>query len=337
MNTVYINIIFLIFIFLLAPNFASARYNTDNVLSAARAGNIELVTKLLEGKTGDKHLGLLNNVLAQAIVGQHYNIIEMAIERGADVNHLSALQTPILLDTIMQDRSKAAMILLENGADPNVRGYTHIHRELRIHWDWTALMCAAHIGDKDLIQLLLDKGADPMAIGWSTDEAELESSADIAAYSGKLAALKYLIKLDVPIHEHTFYKVARSGHLNVLKFMLPYLKDINQPGPFRGRPLLIEAAWWGQPRIVEFLLDEGADIDATDAYGYTAISEITDKMIDNSEMQLKIARILIERGADLNKPSETNIRPYDRAAHNQNEKLRLLLKENGAEPTLLEN
>lgn len=337
MQSTHTNTLFILFILLLSANPAQAKPNENNILSAARGGNFELVSELIKNKTIPKDQGLLNNVLAQSIIAKDKEIFELAITKGADVNHKSALDTPILIDTIMQNRPDFALMLLDRGADPNVRGYDQIHQELRVHWDWTALMCASWMGQLNIIESLIEKGADPMAIGWSTDEDELESSADIAAYSGHLEALKHLIELNVPIHEHTFYKVARSGHTEVLEYMLPYLKDINQPGPFRGRPLIIEAAWWGQFDVVQLLLDKGADINATDAYGYSAISEITDQMIDDPAMQIKMAQFLIDHGADLNLPSKTDIRPYDRAVHNGNEDLRLLFKENGAEPTLMEN
>ncbi len=329
------NSFFLCFIHLLIIPAAYSAPMPDNLIIAARGGNFAKV-KALTQKNKD-NITLLNNALGAAIMGDQEKIVNYLIEQGAEINHISSFETSLLINTIMNGRTQYSKLLLEKGADPNARGYDHTRGGFHIHWDWTALMCAARIGDVELVKLLLKKGADTKAVGWSLIETELESSADIAAYSGNLDALKYLIKKKVPLHEHTIFKVVRGGHKDVLAYLLPFMKDINNPGPFNGRTLLIEAAWWGHADIVQFLIDKGADINATDTHGYTAVSEATDKLIDDPEKQLKILEVLVKNGADLNLASHTNIRPYDRAAKYGNEAIRLYLKENGAEPTLFDN
>ena len=73
--------------------------------------------------------------------------------------------------------------------------------------------------------------------------------------------------------------------------------DANASGPY-GPPLLILAARWGRTRILDLLLSRGADIDATDDYGKTAVYEMLNHWFQHRS--LPALRVLLSHGADVN-------------------------------------
>ena len=73
--------------------------------------------------------------------------------------------------------------------------------------------------------------------------------------------------------------------------------DANASSPY-GPPLLILAARWGRTRILDLLLSRGADVDATDAYGRTAVYEMLNHWY--AHRSLPALRVLLSHGADVN-------------------------------------
>ena len=82
------------------------------------------------------------------IVGNHIDILQLMVARGADVNAMGVLHA-----AVGYGRPEMARWLIEQGADVN-----------GANWDGTRpLHYAASFGQADLCQLLLDHGADPNA------------------------------------------------------------------------------------------------------------------------------------------------------------------------------
>ena len=86
---------------------------------------------------------------------------------------------------------------------------------------------------------------------------------------------------------------AYNGHFDVVRQLVERSADVNLPGMGDGRPLQSASAG-GNAEIVSYLLDNGAHINAVDAYGESAL---------HSAMQnngcVECARVLIENGADI--------------------------------------
>ena len=119
------------------------------------------------------------------------NVVALLIEYGADVNawDVHHNETPILSASV-QGGSTVARLLLEAGADPNVRnqvgdsplrlgvwaqdvdlvalllrfGADKTINEFGGDFAWTALGIAAHLFNVRMIRLLLEAGADPTVI-----------------------------------------------------------------------------------------------------------------------------------------------------------------------------
>lgn len=93
-----------------------------------------------------------NSVLTLAVRGGSKEVVGMLLNAGADINAVSGDRgySP-LMDAVHTKRTDLAAFLLENGADPNIRG-----RDSQ-----TAVCIAAGRGDVDTCRLLMDYKADP--------------------------------------------------------------------------------------------------------------------------------------------------------------------------------
>ena len=94
------------------------------------------------------------------------------------------------------------------------------------------------------------------------------------------------------------HRLAESGDVNGLRLALRLGADPNatawdRSGMYGGVRPLMAAVWSRDIRCVTLLLDAGADVDAEDAIGHTALLYAVHDP--------QILRLLIERGADLNR------------------------------------
>ena len=286
-NPITILKLFALFLFFV-PASLDAQYETGNIFTAARAGDLIQLGQLL---SQHQDQATLNNALGAAVAGDQTEAIKFLVQRGADINHLSSWNTPLIINAIMLDHFIAAKTLIELGADITIKGCRKQDLDIFIDWQWTPLMCAARKGNLELVKLLVKQKANINETGWSQSAEDLETSTDIAAYSGHFETLKFLIKNGGQIRTNTLFKVVRSGHLEILNYILPKKFDLNQPGSFQGRSLLIEAAWWGHADIAEFLIQKKINVNQTDKLGLTALQHA------KNEGHTGIYKLLKQNGA----------------------------------------
>ncbi|ULQ59816.1 ankyrin repeat domain-containing protein [Brucepastera parasyntrophica] len=125
----------------------------DNFIRAVEAGNEEAVRLFLQaGFTADMADFHENPLLSLAVRAKRKKIAEILIDDGADVNLRSGdrLYSP-LLDAVLKKDFEMAEMLLEKGADPNLSGNNGI----------TPLVLSAGSGDVKMSALLFRYGADP--------------------------------------------------------------------------------------------------------------------------------------------------------------------------------
>ncbi|MCA9404449.1 MAG: ankyrin repeat domain-containing protein [Candidatus Omnitrophica bacterium] len=277
----------------LLPDRAAAQYTRDSIYTAARAGDYAAVEKFISRRVNQE---TLDNLLGAAVTGQQLDIIALLVNKGADPNSLTSYNSHLLNTAIMFGFDRSAAKLVELGADPNQYGYRNRERNVFIDWDWTPLMCAAFRGNEELVEILLAHGADPQLKGRSTSDVDIETAADIAAYSGHLDTLKLLLQKGAPLSRETIFKTVRGGHIKVFRFLLKQEDDLNRLSR-QHRTLLMEAAWWGHEDIVKFLLRKGADVNYRTAAGETALLTVLSNPDRELNVQLNILKRLIRNGA----------------------------------------
>lgn len=153
----------------------------------------------------------LSTELAIAVECGNENNIDILLARGAHPNALSLAGTPLLLIAVYRNELHVVECLLRFGADPDMRmrfgsdtalmiavkhNQPDIVRCLLEHGcdidssDWTRvtpLMQAAHRGFLEIVELLLDAGADP-----SRDSAENQCAYGYARAAQQIAVMNLL-------------------------------------------------------------------------------------------------------------------------------------------------
>ncbi len=154
-----------------------------------------------------------------------------------------------LLDAIKAGDIEQVRILLTQGEDPNSRETQYTYRwwfrsvnlDIPREMATTALMLAASSGRKDIVELLLESGAE---IGART-------------FSGA-TALQAAIAGDGPLQ------------IEIVKLLVDRGADVNSTG---DEPPLMTASSMNRTDMVKFLLSRGADVNARDEEGFTVLME----------------------------------------------------------------
>jgi ankyrin repeat protein len=232
---------------------------------AAREGELEAAQALLAaGADMNAVAADGKNVLGLAIYNGHYELASLLVDAGADVNHADAEGFPPLFWAVdrrnmewnpgfpwVQTADPLPLIeqLLDAGADPNVlvdntpESRRNFGGSPRIKFA-TSLMRAAYSGDATLVRLLLDRGADPLIMNTDHETALLAASGYgwIDGYSqGR----------------------PNEERLATMRLLVERGADVNWACDHGITPLMV-AANFGDTAMIQYLVDEGADLSAHD-------------------------------------------------------------------------
>ncbi len=231
---------------------------------AARDGSVELLRMLIAaGADVNAVAGDGKTALAVAIFNGHYAAASFLVDSKADVNKADAQRfTPLFwavdrrnMETapsfpwmVTIDPMPLIRMLLDAGANPNAvvnntpRGRMR-EGSPRIVFS-TALMRAAFAADLELVKLLLERGADPAIV--SRDGETMVSAA---------AGLAFI---------HGYHRGRPpEERLQVVKLFVHLGNDVNQPDDYGITPLMA-AANGGDTKLIQYLVDAGADLGAHD-------------------------------------------------------------------------
>jgi ankyrin len=203
--------------------------------------------------------------LLTATNNRHYALGEYLIAHGADVNKANKGNwTPLYLATDNRnieggdypvprpdiDHLEYIKFLLDHGADPNGRAKDNTLTRTIFTMQWfyedgcTPFVRAAQSSDTELMQLLLDWGADPFIRTEFADTA-LTAAGGIGWVEG------------------VTYERSAKENFEAVKMLVYLGLDVNGANK-DGRTALMGAALKGRSEVVQFLVDHGAKLDQRD-------------------------------------------------------------------------
>lgn len=159
----------------------------------------------------------------------------------------------------------------------------------------TALGSAAREGHTEIVELLLDAGADLRA---TSDKYYGKTALIGAADKGHLEIVQLLLKRVSQDNwkeaglNPALWAAVRKGHLEIVKVLLE--KDPDNNAKHRCDTGLTVAAETGQLDVVKLLLDRGADVNARHPDGTTAL------MHASRGGHVEMVKLFLGRGADVN-------------------------------------
>jgi len=228
---------------------------------------------------------LRNNVLLLVIVGVVASAAPARIPVG-----IESLNNK-LVEAVRDGRSSAVTDLLNDGASPNAKDGVGN----------PVLMLSAVYAPASVMQLLLDRGADPNAVNAARASALHWSAGDPKARMLILKGANVNARSG-PGRTPLAIAAAQDGNFDIVKLMVERGAEVETHDDLEGFLFtgggkdtpLIEAAKTHDVRTVRYLLDHGAKVNATNNTGATALTEAS------LRGSVDIARLLIERGADVN-------------------------------------
>ncbi|MBX9744379.1 MAG: ankyrin repeat domain-containing protein [Chlamydiales bacterium] len=263
--------------------------------------------------------------LSIAVMNQQPRLVSLLIEHGADLHKKNADGTEAIhLAARSCKNSEILDYLLSKGANLSATSYD----------GRTALHCAAAKGNAEMVKALLDAGANPHLLNHAGETPLLD-----ALFNAQLNTAKLLLKYEThPEANRSLQGIISLAvewrEFDILKDLIEQGFDVNVKEA-RGRCPLLLAGAKDQFHVLELLVQKGADLQALDTKGnsilhFTVPTE-NKQMIEwtldqmkahenfsdwinavNSDgetalhiavtlMDLSIARLLIEQGADIHK------------------------------------
>lgn len=222
--------------------------------------------------------------------------VSLLLESGADSNTRDLLGVPAVIIAMDRKDSRILQLLLDAGADPDAAGPLGN----------TALHVAARTGDRVTAGLLLQSGANPRLLNDKGD-----TPLDVIGDEDDEMRLMFP-SVNLP--------PASTGGSDIRNVgSRPMSSDTDVNNPYAGWPPINIAAWRGQTAQVRELMALMAVVDELDSGGLTALARAA------FQGHVETVELLLEGGADINKPLLNQVTPFTIAAEKLQENVVLAM------------
>jgi ankyrin repeat protein len=220
-------------------------------------------------------------LIMAAMDASRLKLLEILIKRNATLNQRNHRHTSALTMAIKRFNIQAAMLLIENGADVNIRDSVDTplsltHKAIEQVFDKNM-----HQALRDLETLLLSKGAHVNTHDDNLQWSPLMLTASHYQDERSIAHLKLLIKLGAKIdqvdkNKRTALMISSSlGRIEALELLIKHGSHIDVFDKF-GWTALMLAVYYNQKEVVKLLLSNGADVNLSTKKGLSALKVAVD-------------------------------------------------------------
>jgi ankyrin repeat protein len=276
---------------------------------AAKLNNCEALTLLLEREANvESRLHDSVTALHEAAAGGNWIAFDLLLAGGADINAWDKDGETLLHSKTFQPHGLGmATKLLDDGANPEARNSK----------GYTPLQCAAMAGNKAVFFLLLERGAN---IAVETPRGENLLHITPPCHEDYLNILQTLLQKGLgvnarssqgwtPLHQTAFRgtgspDITYDKSCEYLEMLLAHGADIGSvaDSPEKETALhLATRAYIPRPSFISLLLDRGADVNAKNGDGKTALH------LAAMRGRETVFRILLKHGADSSVKITTSI------------------------------
>ena len=297
--------------------------NSDALAQAAINGDISKVRALLKEANIDVNLRFNDDLTALMFASRngHANVVRALLDKGAEVNVKDNKGYTPLMSASAGGYTEVVHILL-TAKDIDVNATMHVNKITGV----TALMFASLQGHVEIVGALLEKGANVnlkesegnTALSYAEAKGNKEivdllekaeqksqgagvvipeaSKAPVAVEAPTAAGETQIQQPVNPQLDAEFLKAVKSGDIVKVQDILNRGADINAKDEF-GRSALIVASQEGKLEVVQLLIDKRVDVNTK---GVKDNEGMTPLMGASATNHLGVAKFLIEKGADVN-------------------------------------
>lgn len=295
---------------------------------AVDASHLKIIERLIQAGANINHQDKenKNTVLFEAVENlretERLDIIRLLLQSGADPNIHCHWEDTALHQAAWYGEPECIKILLEYNADVNARG---IRKETPLMKagkkecaalllaagatinetakdGWTALMHAASSGNAEVLEFLLQNGANPdvmdsyfkmSAMQWAISHSHIECVKILLKYNASITFNKFKTPLMI---------ACKDGKKEFAVLMLDAGASINETTKY-GWTALMNAALYGQTEAVEFLLQNGADPNIPENTKNTALQYAAE------EGYTECIKMLLKHNAAVNTKNDEGVTP----------------------------